>query len=113
MGFFSWLTNDTKKSIWNKHSDHKTFRVYMKDNKGNVWIEDDYDGYGVFGGKDFYVLLAEMNGHEGSKRTLRNIGIDLWSGNKDILWSNLMSNKNSKWRNEEPENSPNQGYFPW
>jgi hypothetical protein len=34
----------------------------MIDDKGNVWSEDHYDGYGTFGGKDFYELLAEMNG---------------------------------------------------
>jgi len=34
----------------------------MIDNKGNVWTETQYDGYGVFGGKDYYELLAEMNG---------------------------------------------------
>jgi hypothetical protein len=27
-----------------------------------VWSEDDYEGYGTFGGKDYYELLAEMNG---------------------------------------------------
>ncbi len=61
MGFFSFKTNDTRRSIWNKYSDRKTFRVYMTDHLGNQWVEDDYDGYGVFGGKDFYELLAEMN----------------------------------------------------
>ena len=62
MGFFSWKTQDTDKSIANKYSIRRTFRVQMMDNKGNVWTEDDYDGYGVFGGKDYYELLAEMNG---------------------------------------------------
>ncbi len=62
MGFFSWRTQDTDKSIANKYSIRRTFRVEMLDNKGNVWTENDYDGYGVFGGKDYYELLAEMNG---------------------------------------------------
>ncbi len=62
MGFFSWKTQDTDKSIANKYSIRRTFRVQMMDNKGNVWTEDDYDGYGVFDGKDYYELLAEMNG---------------------------------------------------
>jgi hypothetical protein len=62
MGFFSWNTQDTDKSIANQYSNRKTFRVQMMDNKGNVWTEDDYEGYGNFGGKDFYELLAEMNG---------------------------------------------------
>ena len=62
MGFFSWRTQDTDKSIANNYSIRKVFKVDMIDNKGNVWTENDYDGYGVFGGKDYYELLAEMNG---------------------------------------------------
>jgi|TARA_R110000782_G_scaffold6510_4_gene22372 hypothetical protein len=33
----------------------------MLDDKGNSWKEDNYEGYGEFGGKDYYELLAEMN----------------------------------------------------
>jgi hypothetical protein len=62
MGFFSWKTQDTDKSISNAYSNRSTFRVQMIDDKGNIWTEDNYDGYGVFGGKDYYELLAEMNG---------------------------------------------------
>jgi hypothetical protein len=62
MGFFSWKTMDTDKSISNAYSNRGTFRVQMVDDKGNVWTEDNYEGYGVFGGKDYYELLAEMNG---------------------------------------------------
>lgn len=62
MGFFSWRTQDTDRSIANNYSTRKTFTVVMIDNKGNKWIEQDYEGYGRFGGKDYYELLAEMNG---------------------------------------------------
>ena len=67
MGFFSWNTQDTDKSIANQYSNRKTFRVQMIDNKGNVFTENEYEGYGVFGGKDYYELLAEMNGFESDK----------------------------------------------
>ena len=67
MGFFSWKTQDTDRSIANTYSNNKTFRVQMIDNKGNVWTETQYDGYGVFGGKDYYELLAEMNGFVSDK----------------------------------------------
>jgi hypothetical protein len=67
MGFFSWKTQDTDRSIANTYSNTKTFRVQMIDNKGNVWTETQYDGYGVFGGKDYYELLAEMNGFTSDK----------------------------------------------
>ena len=62
MGFFSWRTQDTDKSIANNYSIRKVFKVDMIDNKGNVWTENNYEGYGLFGGKDYYELLAEMNG---------------------------------------------------
>ncbi|GIV35351.1 MAG: hypothetical protein KatS3mg031_2886 [Chitinophagales bacterium] len=39
---------------------------------GRKWKEDRYEGYGVFGGKDIYELIAELNG----KKT-RSEGIDL------------------------------------
>jgi hypothetical protein len=40
---------------------------------GRVFTEKDYEGYGVFGGKDFYELLAELNGLPSD----RSAGIDL------------------------------------
>ena len=69
MGQFSWFTQDTNHRILND-VEHK---VIMTDNKGNKFIEHCYEGYGVFGGKDYYELLAEMNGL-GSDR---QAGIDL------------------------------------
>jgi hypothetical protein len=83
MGFFSWKTQDTDKSIANNYSIRKAFKVDMIDNKGNVWTENNYEGYGVFGGKDFYELLAEMNGFFSDKigeaytDEARGFGIDL------------------------------------
>ncbi len=32
----------------------------MHDDKGNVWKEDNYDGYCEFGGKDFYELVSDQ-----------------------------------------------------
>jgi len=65
MGFFSWLTSDTEKSIANHYSTRSTFPVHMVTEDGQVFTENDYEGYGVFGGKDLYVLAAEMNGYKG------------------------------------------------
>jgi len=65
MGFFSWLTSDTKKSIANHFSTRSTFPVYMITEDGRIFFEKDYEGYGVFGGKDIHVLSAEMNGYKG------------------------------------------------
>lgn len=66
MGFFSWLTSDTEKSIANHWSNRETFPVHMVTEDGQVFTENDYEGYGVFGGKDMYVLIAEMNGYKGA-----------------------------------------------
>jgi hypothetical protein len=65
MGFFSWFTSDTERSIANRWSARKTFPVHMITEDGQIFTENDYDGYGVFGGKDLYVLAAEMNGYKG------------------------------------------------
>lgn len=73
MGFFSWKTCDTDESIANIHSGKPVFTVHMITPDGRVFTENEYDGYGEFGGKDFYELLAELNGL-GSDRYA---GIDL------------------------------------
>ncbi len=125
MGFFSWNTQDTDKSIANQYSNRKTFRVQMMDNKGNVWTEDDYEGYGVFGGKDYYELLAEMNGFTSDKTgeaytdEARGFGIDLaFKGNgsgvatEGVYYPNLVEQADG-WVYEMggPDSCDFQGYF--
>ena len=66
MGFFSWLTSDTEKSIANSYSTRETFQVHMITEDGRIFTEPNYEGYGEFGGKDFYVLAAELNGLKGA-----------------------------------------------
>ena len=73
MGYFSWHTCDTDRSIANNDSDRETFEVHMIAPDGRAFTEEDYGGFGVFGGKDFYDLLAELNG----LGTDRSAGIDL------------------------------------
>ena len=111
MGFFSWKSNDTNRSIGNIYGDlDKVFTVYMKDDKGNVWTEDAYEGYGEFGGKDFYELVAEINGHQDPCRA---VGIEMaFRENKEgLLFPNLVEDINTEWKNEEPENCEYQGFF--
>jgi len=104
----------------------------MFDDKGNRWEEKKYDGYGVFGGKDFYDLVAEMNGYteedvktiKGGYKELRQIGINLAfneGGYKTrhpkgkTLFPALVTNKNYNWKShdfsKEPENDPNQSWY--
>jgi hypothetical protein len=107
MGFFSWITQDTDRSIANSYSNQPTFRVVMTDNKGNKWIEEDYEGYGIFGGKDYYELLAEMNGF-GSDR---DKGITLaFSGDTSIMFPSV-SESGKYFNGEKPEDCEFQGYF--
>ena len=125
MGFFSWKTQDTDRSIPSQYSNRKTFRVQMLDNKGNVFTENEYEGYGRFGGKDFYELLAEMNGFESDKTgdeytdEARGFGISLaFKGNgsgigtEGVYYPNLIE-KARGWVYEMggPDNCEHQGYF--
>ena len=73
----SLVAGDTDEPIYSTEGHQVT--VWMLDDKGNTWQEDAYEGYGVFGGKDFYELLAEMNGLEltGDAQKDRMLGIDL------------------------------------
>ncbi|MFP3156023.1 hypothetical protein LQZ18_16685 [Lachnospiraceae bacterium ZAX-1] len=69
MGFFSWITSDTQRSISNAYSNKETFPVYVLCPDGAVIEEKDYKGYGKFGGRDIYALVAQWNRPEGCKNT--------------------------------------------
>jgi hypothetical protein len=129
MGFFSWKTMDTDKSISNNYSSRGAFKVDMLDDKGNVWTEPDYEGYGVFGGKDYYELLAEMNGVverdkvelQGEAYTdyMRSKGIELAfkdNGSGDhtfaVKYPNLVEEaKGWRYNYYGPDSCESQGYF--
>ncbi len=63
MGQFSWYTQDTEEPIyndWDLYGDQQT--VHMVDPRdGHDYVETAYEGYGVFGGMDFYLLLSDLN----------------------------------------------------
>lgn len=61
MGFFSYITSDTDTSISNSYSSRGALPVHMITEDGRVFTEPNYEGYGVFGGKDIYELIAELN----------------------------------------------------
>ena len=108
MGCFSWKTQDTGKSIANQYSVKPTFTVFMLDDKGNSWVEDDYEGYGEFGGKDFYELLSEMNGLESD----RGVGIELAFSGKSYKSPNLVEMKTGwKYVKDKPKSCESQGFF--
>jgi len=118
MGFFSFKLSDTKESLYNYHSDLHTECVKMIDDKGNEWFENYYDGYGLFCGKDFFELVAEMN-EEKTKKLLskfddkRSVGTHLYYNCDDVLLPKIVTKDCNKKYNEldDVEDCPNQGYF--
>ena len=136
MGFFSWKTNDTNTSIANIYSGYDVISVYLIDNNNRMYKEDAYGGYGVFGGKNFYELLAEMNGlppecsngilldadnnwiefaYDNRMTRITNKAVDKQTlikvREKGVIYPNLVENPFWEWKNEKPERCEYQGYF--
>ena len=108
MGFFSWKTQDTDESIPSRYSDRPTFKVIMVDDKGNKYVEKDYEGYGEFGGKDYYELLDEMDGGAGD----RGAGIDLVFNDQGTRFISPSLSENGEYYNGAvPDGCDAQGYF--
>lgn len=118
MGVYSWKTQDTGRSISNIFSWKGTFPVTMLDDKGTRYYEENYGGYGEFNGKNFYVLLAEMNGFTGDKESpeyndrARSFGIGLAYGKVPYLSPNLVE-KPDEWEYipDAPPECEHQGFF--
>ena len=125
-GQFSWMTQDTDNQIGSE--DENQITVYMHDDKGNTWKEAYYEGYGEFGGKDYYELVAEMNGYTkddikklgGPFPELRSIGIKLAFGELEpknggpVLFPALTEDPrypNGHDFTQEAENDPNQSWY--
>ena len=127
-GQFSWLTSDTNTQIGSERQNMIT--VFMYDNMGNKWTEKDYEGYGSFGGMDYYDLVATMNGYteedvktmKGSFKELRQLGIDLAFGKiktkdkkKKTLFPALVEDPRFNWKRhdftQEAESDPNQSWY--
>ena len=100
MGQFSWMTMDTGEQIGSQ--DENTITVTMFDDKGNTWVESQDDGYGVFGGKDYYDLTDEMNGYD--KSNFKDFTVEKGWGSNDkpdelrtvgIMMSSQIENKHA------------------
>lgn len=110
MGQFSWFTQDTHHRI----IDGEEHTIYMTDNKGVYYTEHCYEGYGEFGGKDYYELLAEMNGYPAD----RDKGIELAfadgydnGDNPNVLHPSLTEIEPKYMGGYPPESDPNQGWL--
>jgi len=115
-GQFSWMTHDTNDQIGSEKLN--TIDVYMYDNEGNKWKETRYDGYGNFGGQDYYDLVATMNGYDADRQK----GIDLAFGKlktkdkkRKTLFPALVTDPRYNWKRhdftEEAESDPNQSWY--
>ena len=108
MGMFSWVTSDTKESISNVYSEKGALEVKLLDNVGNEYLEDSYEGYGIFGGVDYYELVASMNGLK-----LREDGFTLALHGTDVKLPKLVSADCTLSYDELPdsESCSAQGFF--
>lgn len=130
MGFFSWKTSDTNRSISNIASIRGTFPVYVLIPKefqkeyGTYIEEKNYEGYGVFGNEDMYSLVAKWNVPEQCKKDgklldnddLRMIGIEIAcydEKNAKLKYPiKIVEDKNLKYEEVAPsKNAPDQGFF--
>jgi hypothetical protein len=114
-GQFSWMAQDTGRQIGSEREN--TITVYMFDDKGQKWEEKKYDGYGEFGGKDYYELLAQMNGVENADR---QDGIDIAFGKtktkgKTLFPALVEDPKHFNYKRHDftvqPDNDPNQSWY--
>jgi hypothetical protein len=119
MGCFSWIAQDTEKPIYMdgyQKLGYQQRTYFMWDSNGNFWKEPSYEGYGTFGGKDYYILLAEMNrtyGKDVTEEQKRNDGISIEFGDNDdgVLFPNLTETSIWTWTNERPTQHNNQGRY--
>ena len=119
MGCFSWIAQDTNKPIYMdgyQKPGYEERTYYMWDNKGNSWKEPSYEGYGMFGAKDYYILLAEMNktyGEDVTEDQKREEGtrIEFSSNHDGILFPNLTETSIWTWINNQPVHHYNQGCY--
>jgi len=114
-GQFSWMAQDTGRQIGSEREN--TITVYMFDDKGQKWEEKKYDGYGEFGGKDYYELLAQMNGVENADR---QDGIDIAFGKtktkgKTLFPALVEDPRRFNFKKHDftvqPDNDPNQSWY--
>jgi hypothetical protein len=112
-GQFSWMTQDTGQQIGSQ--DENKISVYMFDNKGKYWFERDYDGYGVFGGMDYYELLDKMNGGSGDRSRGIDLAFDKSKEGETLFPALVVSPSNFNYKThdftKEAEHDPNQSWY--
>ncbi len=112
-GQFSWMTQDTGQQIGSQEGN--TIPVYMFDDKGKYWFEPSYDGYGVFGGMDYYELLDQMNGGIGDRSEGIRKAFDPTAKGKLLFPALIVGASNFNYKThdftQEAEHDPNQSWL--
>ena len=112
-GQFSWMTQDTNQQIGSQ--EENMIPVYMYDNEGNSYYENNYDGYGEFGGVDYYELLDKMNGGDGDRSRGINLAFEKIKTDSEILYPALVTKPDFNWKShdftQQPKNDPNQSWY--
>lgn len=113
MGQFSWISNNGEQIRNEFHDGQKVWMSYLDENEQVQTVEEEeYDGYGHFGGLDYYEVLAKMNGKE-----TRSEGIDIAFGPQgdkpkfpQLYTVEPVVDQKHFWETECP-NDPNQGWL--
>ena len=112
-GQFSWMTQDTGQQIGSQEGN--TIPVYMFDNTGKYWFEKEYEGYGVFGGKDYYELLDQMNGGRGDRSEGIRKAFDPTTKGETLFPALVVGASNFNYKThdftQEAETDPNQSWL--
>jgi hypothetical protein len=114
-----FITNDAQKPtyVWSRMVP-ATHRIYhMKTENNQVYTETRYKGDAVFGGKNFYALVAELNATKAmlSKNDPIELGQKIYNGEiklisrkggivcpREITWPIILEDDERKWTNVKP-----------
>lgn len=118
MGFFSWRTSDTYRSISNVYSSRGALPVYLITPDNEKIYEPCYAGYGVFGGHNVFALLVQWNFPDkctGNEEIDRDIWFNLSPDERDNIKFTLKfsENKNKNYDDLRPSSDDYkyQGFF--
>ena len=112
MGQFSWFSKNGEQIRNEHHRGQKVWMSYLDESDQVQTVkEEEYDGYGRFGGLDYYEVLAKMNG-----KTSREEGIAIafepqpFSPKFPQLYTVEPASDQKHFWEEECESDPNQGW---
>lgn len=94
MGFYSWKTADSNKTIWNRFTEFCKPVYLLQPNGKQPISEPSYEGYGRFGGKSALVWLAEQNlpsfvVEKMDEEQLHHMGIKLTYGFDSFIYNTV------------------------